>query len=506
MHGIGLFDRPVCAQDGVKGRGTQLSLMGYAPWEWLALIEHELLLFAGFFFLLGALDEFAVDLIWIWLKLTGRAKVPRLPAKEVAAPLQGRAAVFIPAWQEARVIGTTVAHALAAWPQPGWRLYIGCYRNDPATMEAVIAASRDDPRLRIVIVDRDGPSTKADCLNRLYRAMEDDEAGAGTAFRMVVLHDAEDMVDPAALSVLDSAICGTDRSACADFVQLPVLPMPQPGSPWISGHYCEEFAEAHGKGLVVRDAIAAGIPAAGVGCAIARPILAQLAERQPTHLPFAADCLTEDYELGLNVTALGARGKFLRLRHEDGRLVATRAFFPARIDQSVRQKTRWVHGIALQGWDRLGWSDLEGRTGLAEIWMRLRDRRGPLTALVLAIAYLLLALTGLGWGAAQMGYGQALPLTPAMELLLVANFAGFGWRILWRFGFTLREYGPGQAIMAVFRIPVANIIAIMAGRRAVMAYLQTLRGKAIRWDKTAHDAHPAWIVSRKPAPPRSNAL
>ncbi len=483
-----------------------MSLLGFAPWEWLALVEHELLLFAGIIFLLGALDEFAVDLIWIWLKLTGRAKVPRLTEQDAAAPLHGRAAVFIPTWQESRVIGTTVAHALAAWPQTGWTLYIGCYRNDPATVEAIKAASRGNPRLRIVILDKDGPSTKADCLNRLYGAMEVDEARFGTRFQMVVLHDAEDMVDPAALSILDAAICGEGHSGGADFVQLPVLPIPHPGSPWISGHYCEEFAEAHGKGLVVRDAISAGIPAAGVGCAIARPILAQLAERQISHLPFAADCLTEDYELGLNVTALGARGRFLRLRHADGRLVATRAFFPSRIDQSVRQKTRWIHGIALQSWDRLGWSNQQGRVGLAEIWMRLRDRRGPLTALVLAMAYLLLVLTGLGWGAAQLGYGQTLPLSPAMELLLIANLVGFGWRILWRFGFTFREYGAVQATMAVFRIPVANIIAIMAGRRAVMAYLHTLRGKAIRWDKTSHDAHPAWIVSRKPKPPRSSAL
>jgi bacteriophage N4 adsorption protein B len=47
------------------------------PWsaiEWLALIEHELLLFAGAFFLIGALDELAIDISWLWLRLTGRAR------------------------------------------------------------------------------------------------------------------------------------------------------------------------------------------------------------------------------------------------------------------------------------------------------------------------------------------------------------------------------------------------------------------------------------------------
>ena len=50
----------------------------FTPLQWLALVEHELLLFAGIFFLLGALDEFAVDLIWAWLKLTGRARTGTL--------------------------------------------------------------------------------------------------------------------------------------------------------------------------------------------------------------------------------------------------------------------------------------------------------------------------------------------------------------------------------------------------------------------------------------------
>ena len=33
--------------------------------EWLALVQHELFLFATFFFILGALDEFALSLIHI---------------------------------------------------------------------------------------------------------------------------------------------------------------------------------------------------------------------------------------------------------------------------------------------------------------------------------------------------------------------------------------------------------------------------------------------------------
>ncbi|MFX8079166.1 hypothetical protein ABTK74_20480, partial [Acinetobacter baumannii] len=78
-----------------------------------------------------------------------------------------------------------------------------------------------DPRLRIVVHDCAGPTTKADCLNRLYGALRDDEARQAFRARGIVLHDAEDMVHPAGLMLLDR---GLDE---ADFVQLPVRPEPQ---------------------------------------------------------------------------------------------------------------------------------------------------------------------------------------------------------------------------------------------------------------------------------------
>jgi bacteriophage N4 adsorption protein B len=203
----------------------------FTPLEWLALVEHELLLFAGVFFLLGAADEFALDLAYGWLRLTRRAKTWRIEREEARSrPLAGPAALLMPAWREERVIEHSIAHALAAWPNPGLRLYAGCYRNDALTMESIARGANGDPRVRLVVHDCDGPSTKADCLNRLYAALEADEQRIGADFRMVLLHDAEDMVDPAALGLMDRAL---DE---AEFVQLPVLPEPQSRSRWIGSH------------------------------------------------------------------------------------------------------------------------------------------------------------------------------------------------------------------------------------------------------------------------------
>ena len=459
-------------------------LFGLDVWEWLALFQHELLLFAGIFFLIGAADDFAVDIAWLWLRITGRTKTPKLSRMALRrSSLSGDAAVFIPAWQEADVIGYTVQHILGNWPQSRMRLYVGCYRNDAATIEAAMKAAGNDKRLRIVIHDRVGPSTKADCLNRLYAALCDDERRRGVRAHMVVFHDAEDMVDPAALGLLDQAI--GQHAGAAQFVQLPVQPMPQPASMLIGSHYCEEFAEAHGRTMVVRDALGAGLPGAGVGCAIEREALEQLRLRHVDRVPFEAESLTEDYEMGLSVAAMGGRSRFLRARGDDGALIATRAYFPDQLGAVVRQKTRWVHGIALQGWDRIGWS-----RNLIESWMRARDRRGPLTSLVLLMGYLLLAVSAILWAAAQLGAAQTLPLSPALKGLLWVNFAAFVWRASWRFAFTARIYGIAEGLMEIIRIPIANIIAIMAGRRAIKAYIGSLRGSAVYWDKTQHNAHP----------------
>ena len=457
-------------------------------WQWIALLQHELLLFAGVFFLFGALDDLAVDAVWLWLKATGRALTPRRPRGALQnRPLHGPAAVLIPAWQEAAVIGQTIHHLLQSWPQPTLRLYVGCYRNDPATLEAGITAARGDPRVRLVIHDRDGPSTKADCLNRLHAALAIDEARSGRRFAFVVFHDAEDMVDPAALGLLDEAI-----AAGADFVQLPVEPLAQRHGGMlarqIGSHYCEEFAEAHGKAMVVRDALGASLPGAGVGCAASRGALDQLIARRSDGLPFASDSLTEDYELGLAIGAAGGRCRFVRVRGEDGRLIATRALFPNRFENVVRQKSRWVLGIALQGWDRVGWSG-----GMTERWMRTRDRRGPLTALVLLAGYALVVLTGVMGIALVAGVAQPVPLTPLLKALLIANALAFAWRVAARFAFTAREYGLREGLLAVLRLPLANVIAIIAGRRAVIAYAATLGGRVAVWDKTDHDVHPAQL-------------
>src|SRR5690606_21983622 len=125
-----------------------------------------------------------------------------------------------------------------------------------------------------------------------------DEAAEGATVTAVALHDAEDVVHPLELRVYAQWL----RRYAA--VQIPVLPLPHPRSRFVAGHYLDEFAEAHAKSLVVRQALGAGMPLAGVGCAVRRDMLGRIAEMRGG-TPFDATSLTEDYELGLTVAALG---------------------------------------------------------------------------------------------------------------------------------------------------------------------------------------------------------
>lgn len=245
-------------------QSASLADLSRAGWHWLALVEHEMMLFASVWFAIFAIDELLVDAVWLWLRLRGRTRSQQLrtvPDGELA----GLAAVLVPAWSEAHVIGAMIARAFAAWPQ----------------------------------------------------------------------------------------------------------------------------------------------------------------------------------------------------------------------------KTRWVHGIAFQGWERMGWP-----LRLADLWMRLRDRRGPLVAMAMAVAYALVLLWPVLALAESLGLAPVRPRDPLLAQLLLFNLASLLWRLGMRGMFTAREYGWREGLLAMLRLPVGNVIAIMSTRRAMVAYLGVLTGGRLRWEHTIHRIHP----------------
>ena len=115
--------------------------------------------------------------------------------------------------------------------------------------------------------------------------------------------------------------------------------------------------------------------------------------------------------------------------------------------------------------------------------MRMRDRRGPLAALLLLAGYTSAFLWAQVAFAAVLGAPIAVPVSPLLAALLWLNGWLLGWRLLMRAGFTTAAHGLGEGLRSIPRTVVGNLIAVLAARRALIAHSA---GGAREWDKTRH--------------------
>lgn len=475
--------------------------------DWLVWVaSQELLLFAAVGILLIGLDDLLFDLLAFigWWKGDKTKHIVRaedraqmnMALKSIAHPAKlvpiddGPIAIFLPAWQEYAVLPSTLKRMLTAWHGENFRIFVGCYPNDHKTIASIASLSNSDPRVKLVLADRDGPTTKGHNLNQLWAALGADERDNRQLYRAVVLHDAEDLVHPFELTLY--------RQMLPEYsmVQIPVHALIDPHSQWISGHYADEFAEAHGKELKLRSALGLPIPSAGVGCALSRDAISLLAMERDGE-PFRPESLTEDYEIGILIGTYGLSARFVDAVTDLKDPIVSKGEFPNQLDAAVRQKARWITGIALAGWGQLGWPPLAAvskKSGwinqLLSYWMLWRDRRAPLSGIVILAAYLGLSLAllhaaGRGW----MGWEGGL-VHIWLRPLIAANAVLLLWRLGVRCHFTTKIYGISQGLRAVPRAFIGNVIAIMAAYRALRHYFQMLRSGKVVWVKTQHGLAP----------------
>ncbi|MFQ5346923.1 MAG: glycosyltransferase [Rhodothalassiaceae bacterium] len=430
---------------------------------------------------LSGLDDLCLDLIAHGHRLARRLTVYRRHARATcdSLPVEAErpAAILVPAWREEEVIGAMLRALRKHQRYRKYRVFLGTYANDAATAGVARACDPDGAWLSILRFGVDGPTTKADCLNRLWHAVGDWERDHATRFAFIVLHDAEDIVHPDELRIFNRL------TARADMVQLPVQPLVPRRRAFIAGHYLDEFAESHHKDLVVREWLGRGVPSAGVGCAFRADALRALA-REAHGGPFSIESLTEDYALSLTLQRQGKRTIFVRLADATGVAVATREYFPDSFAPAVRQKARWLIGIGLQAWAETGWPGSPGAR-----YMLLRDRKAIASALLSAAAYLLALAIGL-YAIAAVLMPSAPPLLEpggplgrilGVNLFLLANRAGHRLVYVWRLA------GPIQGLLSLPRIPLANAINCAAALRALRLYARhRLRGAPLHWDKTPH--------------------
>ncbi len=423
---------------------------------------------------LSGLDDLIPDLT---MAVAGLRR--RVPAVRPPEGPERRIALFVPLWQEHNVIESMLRHNLAEIRYTNYEVFVGAYPNDPLTLEVVRGIESSLDKVHLAIVPHDGPTSKADCLNWIYQAMLAQEEACGAGFEVIVTHDAEDLIHPDSLRWINHYMQEYDM------VQVPVLPLPTPGRRLTHGVYCDEFAEFQTKDVPSRTLLGGFLPSNGVGTGYKRVALEALAAAHSNQV-FDPTCLTEDYDCGIRLYRLGFRQFFVPVRFLDGLPMATREYFPQRFRQAVRQRTRWVTGIALQGWERHGW-----RGNPASLYWFWRDRKGllgnPLSLLGNLISIYCLA----SWtAAAATGRAWTLPaagIDDTARWWLGAALVSQGWRMAVRCACAARIYGWQHAMGAPARLVWANWLNAIATVSAIGRYTRArLARRAHVWLKTEH--------------------
>lgn len=489
-----------------KKKEDILQLIDFFAGYWLFL--KYLLYFTVVIITLSSLDDLFID-IYYWIRRVYRKffvynvhkpfHINDLYKKE-EAPL----AILVPTWQEAGVIGRMVKLAVSTTEYHNYHAFIGTYPNDKETQAEVDELVRNHPNIHKVVTHNPGPTNKSDCLNNIVEQIFEFEKTHNMEFSAFIFHDAEDVTHPLELKLFNYLIDGND------LIQLPVVPFERKWYEFTGAHYEDEFAEIHGKDLIVRESMLGFVPSAGVGTAINRKALNKLIELHKGK-PFDTETLTEDYNMGFELFHEKMKLIFVRIPVESEELttnmfgkpvvkkkttyIAVREFFPNNFGASVRQKTRWLIGIVFQGWGTIGW-----QKGAKLRYFLYRDRKSIVTNLANVFAYFLV-LNVVGMMIYSKITQDAWWFPPLLKeggfiwWLLILNAFFFFVRIIQRAYFTGRTYGVKNALLSVPRVVWGNIINFVAMVKAGSTMIaHSISGEKIGWDKTTHDFLPGEVT------------
>ena len=423
--------------------------------------------------LLSGLD----DLVPLAICCCGTLRSKRRSEPAKASCPERRIAIFVPCWRESAVIGNMVRHNLAAIRYGNFDFFLGVYPNDEDTSRAAEQLSGEFSNVHVAYCPNAGPTSKADCLNWAYQRMLLWEDECGCSFDTVVLHDAEDLIHPQALELINR------QRANYEMVQVPVLPLKTGFTDVTHGVYCDEFAEFQTIDMRARDLSGAFVPSNGVGTGFAKDVLERLA-RERNGQVFDPGSLTEDYEIGVHIHAMGYRQTFSPLERTPLDFVATREYFPRSMETAIRQRTRWITGIALQCWERHGWKG----SWQTRYWF-WRDRKGLITNPLSVVANMLFVA---GLADYLVSLGLHLPWSFEIKNANVAILCG-ATTVLQCFRLALRGFCVGRifGLTAALGVPLrsfhANLINSAAAVRAVWQYFHARREKrTLIWHKTEH--------------------
>lgn len=401
------------------------------------------LLYVGVSFVLAAIA---------WTTLVWMVNAWRTPAALVESGLSGKAlapahsfSLIVPARHEEVVLEATLTRLMTS-DHPAFEVLVVVGDDDPGTREvAERVAGRHPDRLKVV-VDPSWPKSKPKALNAALPHC----SGAITG-----VFDAEDDVHPALLLRVDQCFQTRD----ADVVQAGVQLMNFRSS-WLTVRNVLEYYFWFRSRLHFH-ARQGFIPLGGNTVFIRTEVLRAVSGWDP-------ECLAEDCELGVRLSALGARTAVF---YEPD--LVTREECPPTLGAFARQRTRWNQGYL--------------QTLSKGYWRGLPLRQRALGAYTLAMPYLMAVV----WLTIPVAIATALavkapvPITlvsflPALPMLsmLAVEVAGLSD--------FCRAYGERASARDYGRLVLGLLLyqAVLAFA-AVRAVARELRGDR-DWEKTAH--------------------
>ncbi|MDB5744417.1 MAG: nfrB [Polaromonas sp.] len=463
-------------------------------------------------FLVSNLDALFIDLAY-WARRAGRSfmaskRHERLETDLLYGMDEKPLAILVQAAESPGVVGKRVEHAVGALDYGSYHVFVAVLPDDGVARKELDALQARFPHVHPVPFGA-AEAGQAAGLNRLLEAALRFEQQAGLKFEGFILHDLHDVFCKSELRVFNYLV------GRKDLVQLPVHPLPGRWHEWTRGHYLDEFAEMHGKDVVVREALAGQVPSAGVGTCLSRRAVEVLLEKgQGT--AFDAKSLNPGHDVAWRLKAYGLTEALARVHVVDApkaagaspaRLVAVGPQFPDFFAGAVQHKARWIRGVMDQHWPP------EGGTRSARLgYFRWRDRKGFMTSLANAAALLLGLQLFLVWLYTRLvpeGYEfpSLLEGDPLLRGLLMANLFLLCNRLLQRAIFVGSYYGIGQGLLAVPRLLWGAAINLCANWRASRRSPAAANAKALRPNAPAlaGAAEPAKVEAAAPvkAPPKA---
>ncbi len=469
------------------------------------------IILATLMFLLG-LDDLFIDLCYWGRKLIRRFRIydkyERADEKRLYEIAEKPLAIMVPAWNEVGVVGEMARLAASTIDYENYQIFVGTYPNDPQTQADVDAVCLHYPNVHKVVCARPGPTSKADCLNNIIDAILRFQEDARIQFAGFILHDAEDVISPMELRLFNYLL------PAKDMIQIPVYPYAPEWKGFTAGHYVDEFAENHGKDVIVREALTGQVPSAGVGTCFSRRAIAALLE-DGDGIAFDVQSLTEDYDIGFRLKQKGMKCIFARYSITDpalalkqewrlgmsrsfSQVICVREHFPRDWQHAIRQKSRWIVGIVFQGTSNLGWS----RKGALNYFL-WRDRRGLFAYLLSFLVNLLLVVLLAMWLVTVIApdawhFMSILGDSWVLSTLLWLNGLMLFNRLFQRGWFVTRYYGIGEGLLSAPRMMWSNFVNFFANLRALRQVMEMGDSRRVAWDKTTHEFPALTEPARQP--------